>query len=350
MTFLKNSTTQNSTIRFVPDVSVILVNYQSPALTVDAIRSLRETNTELALEFVVVDNDSGDGSEALVRGAHPDVVWHQMGYNSGFGRANNAGMKLARGRYVLLLNADTLQTGAVLTECVRRMEREPDMVASAPVQLYPDGSPMPYYTSFADIRRTFYILPLRPVFQNLLQTLIPATRYADPRQYDWLVGAFLLVRREAALQTGGFDEHLFMYGEDIEWCWRLGKLGKLCYFTDLGFLHLENPSAFRRNNPSYVNRFSVQMQVSNLYWLRKQYGVGAVVSVLLNYAALVPFFFGWKMALNVLKGRPLMAEMRNQRLFARKTRVLFRYFWPIATRQNRFFRIKPDENVDARFA
>lgn len=334
----------------MPDVSVILVNYKTPALTMAAIRSLGKTNPQLDLEFIVVDNDSGDDSEALIRRAHPSVVWHQMGYNSGFGRANNAGMKLATGRYFLLLNADTLQTGPVLTECLRRMEREPDMVASAPVQLYPDGSPMPYYTSFADIRRTFYILPLRPFFQKLLEKAIPATRYADPRQHDWLVGAFLLVRREAALQTGGFDEHLFMYGEDIEWGWRLGKLGKLCYFTDLGFLHLENPSAFRRNQPSYVNRFSVQMQVSNLYWLRKQYGVGAVVSVLLNYAVLIPIFYGWKMTLNALKAKPLLAETRNQRLFARKTRMLFRYFWPIVSRQNRFFQIKPEENVDARSA
>lgn len=331
----------------MPDISVILVNYKTPALTVAAMASVCEHNPDLDLEFIVVDNDSGDDSESRIRSAHPGVVWHPMGYNSGFGRANNAGMKLARGRYFLLLNADTLQTGPVLTECLRRMEREPEIVASAPVQLYPDGSPMPYYTSFADIRRTFYILPLRPFFQNLLEKLIPAPRYADPRQHDWLVGAFLLVRRGAALQTGGFDKHLFMYGEDIEWCGRLGKLGKLCYFTDLGFLHLENPSAFRRDNPSYVNRFSVQMQVSNLYWLRKQYGVGAVVSVLLNYALLVPVFFGWKLTLNLLKGKPPMAEMRNQRLFARKTRALFRYFWPIVLRQNRFFKIKPEDNVDA---
>jgi GT2 family glycosyltransferase len=331
----------------MPDVSVILVNYKTARLTVAAVASLRGMNPASSLEIIVVDNDSGDDSEAVIRAGIPGVIWHQMGYNAGFGRANNVGMRLATGRYVLLLNADTLQTGDVLDECVRRMDAEPDIVAAAPVQLYPDGSPMPYYTSFADIHRTFYILPLRPFFQNLLEKAIPASQYADPRQHDWLVGAFLLVRRDAALKSGGFDEHLFMYGEDVEWGWRLGKLGKLCYFTDLGFIHLENPSAFRRDRPSYVNRFSVQMQVSNFYWLRKQYGVWAVVSILLNYALLVPLFFAWKMALNLLKGKPLTAEMRNQRVFARKTRMLFRYFWPIVSRRERFFKIKPEENVDA---
>ncbi len=331
----------------MPDVSVILVNYKTARLAVAAVASLRAKNLASSLEIIVVDNDSGDDSEAVIRSGIPGVNWHQMGYNAGFGRANNAGMRLATGRYVLLLNADTLQTGDVLDECVRRLDAEPDIVAAAPVQLYPDGSPMPYFRSFAEIRRTFYIVPLRPFFLNWMERLLPEPRYADPRQHDWLVGAFLLVRREAALQTGGFDEHLFMYGEDLEWCGRLGKLGKLCYFTDLGFLHLENPSAFRRNSPTYVNRFSVQMQVSNLYWVRKQYGVWAFVSILLNYALLIPLFFGWKIIVNLLKGRPLTSQLTNQVLFARKTRMLFHYFWPILLLKNHFFKIRPDENVDA---
>lgn len=329
----------------MPDVSVILVNYKSPRLTVEAIRSVRVHNQQARLEFIVVDNDSGDDSETYIRGEVPEVIWHPMGYNSGFGRANNAGMALATGRYFLLLNADTLQTGDVLDECVRRLDAEPAIAAAAPIQLRPDGTPMPYFKSFADVRRMLFIVPLRPAFQRFLHWLIPEHRHADPRQHDWLVGAFLLVRREAVATAGGFDERFFMYAEDVEWGHRLGQVGKLCGFNDLGFIHFETPSEYRRDGASYVNRFNVQMQVSNLLWVRIQYGVGAVLSILLNYLLLIPVFFGWKIALNLLRGRSPLAQLDNQTTFFRKVRALLRYFWPILLARPGFFKIAPAHNI-----
>ena len=328
----------------MPDVSVIIVNYRTPHLTVAAIVSLRSV-TQATLEFIVVDNDSGDNSHQIITEAIPEVIWHQSGYNAGFGRANNAAMRLAQGRYFLLLNADTLQTGAVLDECVRRLDAEPDIAACAPMQLYPDGSPMPYHRSFAELLRTFYILPNRTIFKKALTWLTPENRHADPRQHDWLVGAFMVVRREAVVRAGGFDERFFMYAEDVEWCNRLRKTGKLCYFTDLGFIHLENQSDVRRQQPTYVNRFGVQNQVSNLLWVRTQYGVAVYLSIILNYLVLTPLFYGWKIFINVLrKGKPT-DPLDTQHLFARKVIALLHYFWPVFFNRPGFYKIAPADNL-----
>jgi GT2 family glycosyltransferase len=327
----------------VIDVSILIINYKCPDLTIAAIRSVREWTRRVSYEVIVVDNESQDDSRERVLAAEPAITWIDMGYNAGFARANNRAIREASGRYYLLLNADTLQCSDVIDESVRRMDAEPELAASAPLQLHENGTRHPFYRSFAEFRRVFYIVPIR--FQGFVEKCLPATQYADPRQHDWLVGAFMLVRREAAEKAGLLDESFFMYGEDVEWSYRLGKTGKLVYFEDLGFIHLTNDSPFRRKDVSYVNRFNTQMQVSNLLWLRKQYGRGAYLVVMLNYLLLAPVFLGWKMTVNLLKGKSPFRDLDNQLRFARRVRVLLHYFWPTWTNKPGFYRIKPEENI-----
>ncbi|MDR6194875.1 glycosyltransferase family 2 protein [Siphonobacter sp. SORGH_AS_0500] len=325
------------------DVSILIINYKCAGLTNDAIQSVKDWTRKVTYEIIVVDNDSQDSSQTEVLQKHPDVQWINMGYNAGFARANNRAIQAATGRYYLLLNADTLQNMPAIDLCVERMDAEPDVVATAPMQLYANGTPQPYFQSFAEFRRIFYIVPIR--LQTWLERLIPETKYQDPRQHDWLVGAFMVVRREAVAKVGPLDESFFMYGEDVEWSYRLGKAGKLLYFKDLGFLHLTSDSPFRRTDVSYVNRFNVQMQVSNLLWLRKQYGVGAYLVVMLNYALLIPIFTGWKAFVNFRNRRPIFSEMENQKRFSRRFQMLLRYFWPTVWNRPGFYKIKPEENI-----
>lgn len=328
---------------FMVDVSILIINYKCADLTIAAIQSVKDWTKRVSYEVIVVDNDSQDQSKAQVLEQHPDIQWIDMGYNAGFARANNRAIQAAQGRYYLLLNADTLQNMDAIDVCVERMDAEPDVAASAPMQLYGNGSPQPYFESFAEFRRIFYIVPIR--LQAWVERMLPPTVYTDPRQHDWLVGAFLVIRREAVQKVGALDESFFMYGEDVEWSYRLGRVGKLLYYKDLGFLHLTSDSPFRRTDVSYVNRFNVQMQVSNLLWLRKQYGVGAYLVVMLNYALLIPIFTGWKAFVNLKNRRPLGSEMENQRRFARRFQMLLRYFWPTVFNRPGFYKIKPEENI-----
>ncbi|GAB2782783.1 hypothetical protein GCM10027275_28250 [Rhabdobacter roseus] len=328
------------------DVSIIIINYRCADLIINCLRSVYAFTTGVTFEVIVVDNDPEQGAGAQIRALFPDVRWLDMDYNAGFGRANNAGMALAQGRYFLLLNADTLLVDNVIGRCMNRMDQQQDVAACGALQHYPDLSPMPFYTSFNDFRKTFFILPPNRPFQALLDWLFPEPRYADPEQHDWLVGAFVFVRRDVVAQVGGFDEDFFMYGEDVEWSGRLGKVGKLCYFNDCKFIHLENKNPFRRTHISWINRFSTQMQISNFGWIRKQYGVGAYLVLILHYLSMIPVVFLWKMVINVKKHGNPFAELRTQVIYTKKTRVILRYFWKTLFRQKGFYKIKPSENID----
>lgn len=328
------------------DVSIIIINYHTPHLIINCLKSIYTYTRDVTLEIIVVDNDPLRGGGAQVREAYPDIKWIDMEYNAGFGRANNRGMAVATGKYFLLLNADTLVTDDVIGRCLERLNQRTDIIACGALQHYEDGSPMPFYQSFNEFRRTFFILPPSRAVDKIMHKIYPEPNYSDPDQYDWLVGAFIFVRREGYEQTGGFSDDFFMYGEDVEFSGRLGKLGKLCYFQDCKFIHLENQNPFRRTNISWINRFSTQMQVSNFLWVRKQYGVISYLILILHYIVMIPVIYAWKMVLNIKKNGNPFSELRTQHIYVQKTSVLLKYFWRTIFLKKGLYKIKPSENID----
>ena len=328
------------------DVSIIIINYRTPQLIINCLKSIYEHTSGISLEIIVVDNDPENGGKSLVIQQYPEINWIDMDYNSGFGRANNEGMKIAKGRYFLILNADTLVTDNVIGRCIDRMDKRTDVAASGALQLYADGSPMPFYKSFNEVRKTFFILPPSGAIKNMLDKLFPDKQFDNPEQHEWLVGAFIVVRKSAIEQAGRFDEDFFMYGEDIEWCSRLGKTGKLVYFNDCTFIHLENNNPFRRTQISWINRFSTQMQVSNLLWIRKQYGAGAYFIMIFHYLTMIPILYLWKMVMNIRKYGNPFKDLKTQTIFTRKTFVLLKYFWRTTLLKKDLYKIKPSENID----
>lgn len=328
------------------DVSIIIINFRTPELILNCLKSIFTHTKGLSFEIIIVDNDPENGGGHLIRQKYPEVKWIDMEYNSGFGRANNRGMSVADGNYFLLLNADTLLTDNVIKRCFDRLNERKDIIACGALQYYEDGTPIPFYQSFNDFRKTFYILPPGSSTDKLLSGIFPEPTYADPNQYDWLVGAFIFVRREGYELTGGFSDDFFMYGEDVEWSGRLSKIGKLLIFKDCTFIHLENKNPFRRTNISWINRFSVQMQVSNLLWVRKQYGVIAYLILILHYITMIPIIYTWKMAINTRqKGNPF-ADLGTQNIYFKKTKVLLHYFWRTIFLKKGLYKIRPDENID----
>ncbi|MCE6988922.1 glycosyltransferase family 2 protein [Dyadobacter sp. CY323] len=328
------------------DVSIIIINYRAPQLILNCLNSIYKFTSGVTLEVIIVDNDPENGGRASIREAYPDVRWIDMEFNSGFGIANNAGMQVATGTYFLLLNADTLLTDNVIGRCFQRMNNREDVIACGALQYYADGTPMPFYKSFNEFRRTFFILPPSGFIEKTVKNFYPDPNYADPDQHDWLVGAFVFLRREGFEKTGGFSEDFFMYGEDVEWSGRLGKLGKLCYFKDCTFIHLENNNPFRRTNISWINRFSTQMQVSNFLWVRKQYGIFQYILLILHYIVMIPIVFSWKIGLNITALKNPFFGLRTQHIYLRKTLVLLKYFWKTLFLKNGPYRIKPYENID----
>ena len=273
------------------DLSIIIVNYKTPQLILDCLTSVFAHTKAITFEVLVVDNQSEDDSQARIQAVFPAVRWFQMGYNAGFARANNRGIREVNGRYVLLLNSDTLVLNDVLSNCVRVLDGQPDVAAVSAVQLQANRQVRPnLYTTFGQMRRAFYILPGGEAADRFLYRLMPDTQYADPNQADWLSGAFLMTRPSVIDRAGVLDESFFMYGEDVEWGYRLGKQGRMLLLRDQQFVHLEYGSSDdnQQHTVTHINRFKPQVQVSQLLWVRKQYGVGAYLVLILHYLVMIP--------------------------------------------------------------
>lgn len=242
----------NINIKSEIDVSIIIVNYNTRQLTLDCLASVYASKTSYQFELIVVDNASRDDSVQAIQTMYPGVRMIANSGNTGFAVANNQGMDVASGRYMLLLNSDTVVQPDTLQTMISFMDRHPEMGASGCKVILPDGSldkackrgfPTPsasFYYAFGLSR----LFPDQPKFnQYQLGHLSPDDEYP----VDCLVGAFMLVRREAINQVGGLDETFFMYGEDIDWCYRIKEAGwGIYYYPRTYIVHYKGGSARRK--------------------------------------------------------------------------------------------------------
>lgn len=328
------------------DVSIVLVNYKTEALLLDCLRSIYEHTSDLHFECIIVDNHYVPGQNTAILSEFPQTKWIDSGGNVGFSKANNIGLHAASGEYVLFLNADTLVFDAAITNAFQKLKNDSNLAAVGGIQLNENRQPIPYYRTLNDVRRDFYIVPNRTIFHQLIDRLLPEERFSRPEETNNLVGAFLMASKENLLNLQGWDEDFFMYAEDAELSYRLSKMGKLAYFEDIKFIHLIQDNPFRRTTFSWVNRFAMQIQVSNLLWIRKSYGILPFLVIYGNYTILAPLFWAWKICLNIIKGKNLLDDTKNQRIFSQKLGVLYRYFFPILFLKKGPYRIKSEENID----
>ena len=183
----------------------------------------------------------------MVAAEFPEVRLIRNAENIGFARGNNIGIAASTGRYVLLLNSDTIVPPGTLARLVAFMDAHPQAGACSPRLLQPDGTPQPY--AFGCDPTLGYLLR-RGVNRLLFRRPLHDWAVAEPIEVDWVSGACLLVRREAIDQVGGLDEAMFMYFEDNDWCRRMRLAGWQVYYvptveiTHIGGASLkQNPAA-----------------------------------------------------------------------------------------------------------
>ncbi|HHE71027.1 MAG TPA: glycosyltransferase family 2 protein, partial [Chloroflexi bacterium] len=219
-----------SEISRTPCLSVIIVSWNVRELLLQAIDSLKATwqGPRQDLEIIVVDNASTDGTPEMLRSSAQDVRLLINRENRGFAAANNQGLAIARGQYILLLNSDTLVRPQALRRLVAYLETHPDTGLVGPRLLNEDGSIQPS-------RRRFPTLPILFLESTWLEGLLPrkalALYYVEdrpddmPQDVDWVTGAAMLVRRETIDEVGPLDEGFFMYSEELDWCRRIRGAG-----------------------------------------------------------------------------------------------------------------------------
>ncbi|MCZ7527865.1 MAG: glycosyltransferase family 2 protein [Acidimicrobiia bacterium] len=210
-----------------PDLSIVIVTYNSRRHIGACLESLGQALCRYRFEIVVVDNASSDGTPDLVRSVSPDAVVVETGANLGFARANNRGIARTRGRHVLVLNPDTVADPGSLDHLVELLDTDESIGIVAPRLLNLDRSDQGTARSFPTPAAA--LLGRRSPLTRLWPGNPWSRRYLIGREQpdsgvfpvDWVSGACLMIRRELADRTGGFDEAFFMYWEDADWCRRV---------------------------------------------------------------------------------------------------------------------------------
>ncbi|HWQ11299.1 MAG TPA: glycosyltransferase family 2 protein [Roseiflexaceae bacterium] len=278
----------------MPSLAIIIVNFHTRDLLRDCLRSLAAGAARCETTIWVVDNASTDGSAAMVRAEFPHVRLIESAYNGGFAYANNlalrevlssqfAGLDSAPHNsdlathtsapdYVLLLNPDTVTPPGAIDELVAYMEAHPDVGACGPKLLLADGSlDLACRRSFPTPAVSFYrmvglakIFPRSPRFGRYNMT------YLDPdveAEVDSVVGACMLVRGSVVREVGLLDEAYFMYGEDLDWAYRIRQYGwRIMYVPRATVHHYKRAASTQRPFPS-IRAFYDAMRV----FYRKHY-------------------------------------------------------------------------------
>jgi len=277
-----------------PAVSVIIVNWNTRDILRDCLRSVYGQTKELASEVVVIDNASTDGSQEMVKEEFPQLVLIENIENRGFAAANNQGIEIAKGRYVLLLNSDTVVLDGAIQKVVAFADQHPEAAVVGCKVLNPDRTLQATCFKFPSLLNLFlaatYLYKMFPRSHFFgRERMIWWTR-DDVRPVDVVTGCFMLVRREAIQQVGRMDEQFFMYAEEADWCYRFRMAGwQNVFYPEAEIIHLGGQSSGRVRVA-----MTVQLRKAILQFIRKHngywsYAVGRSL-VLMFYTVRIPFW------------------------------------------------------------
>jgi len=225
------------------DLSIIIVNWNTGAFLLQCLESLYQGVGDTATEVWVVDNGSADGSGAAVRERFPEVILIENPMNLGFGRASNQAMRRSKGMYMLLLNPDTRVTPGAIGRLLSFMETHPGAGVAGAQLLNADGTKQNSIANFPSLATEL-------LNKSLLRWLFPKKfpgkerNYQEPMEVDSVIGACMMVRREAVNQVGWLDEDYFLFLEETDWCFRMKKVGwKIYHCPQAKVIHLQGKSA-----------------------------------------------------------------------------------------------------------
>lgn len=256
------------------DLSVIVVTHNGRKMALTTLRSALAATGTASVEWLVVDAGSTDGTpEAIEREFGQARVFRRE--NRGFAASNNVALGAARGRYVLLLNPDVEIRSGTLGELVAAMDARPGLGLASVVQRGVAGELQPSIRRFPSPLRSLgeALFAARwPVFRTLQELETRTVRYEREGPAEWLVGAFLIARREAVQAVGPMDERFFLYSEEIDWCYRFWQAGwPVAHLPAMAVIH----HAGGRSRGDLM----AQLSHSRLLFAAKHYGVSRKVGI-----------------------------------------------------------------------
>lgn len=219
----------------VPRVDVCMLTWNTRDLTADALRRLRASDQGVPYRLLLRDNASSDGTAEAAAEAYPEAELVAAPDNVGFAAGMNDLLRRTTAPYVFLLNGDAWPEDGVLAALVAAAQAHPDVGVVAPKLLRPDGSVETSAWPYPSLGLSLlFVLGLRRLVPARLARrwmLPPEWAHDESRYVGWAVGAALLVPRPVLEAVGGLDDSFFMYGEDVEWCWRMRRAGFRVWFA-----------------------------------------------------------------------------------------------------------------------
>jgi GT2 family glycosyltransferase len=267
------------------DLSIIIVNYNVKEFIQNLLHSIVKATTGIKYEVIIIDNASNDGSVEFIREKFPEVKLIVNSINRGFSRANNQGLSVAEGEYLLLLNPDTLLREDTLDKMIAFFKSTPEAGLAGCKILNPDGTlqlacrrsfPGPW-TSFCKVTGLSSFFPNNRIFARYNLT------YLDENQtyeVDAVSGSFMMLKKEIYKKIGGLDEQFFMYGEDLDLCYRIQKAGyKVFYVHSTQIIHYKGESTKR----SGIDETKIFYEAMNLF-VKKHFSSSMLVEAILHSA------------------------------------------------------------------
>ena len=276
------------------DLSIIIVNYNVKVFLQNLLDSIKRAAAGLQTEIIIVDNASDDGSVELLREKYPHIKLMVNQTNLGFGKANNLALKEAQGKFILLLNPDAIVAEDTFKKMIEFFNKTPDAGLAGCKILNPDGTlqlpcrrsfPGPW-TSFTKVTGLSTLFPGSKIFARYNLT------YLDENQtyeVDAISGSFMMMRKEVYIKVGGFDEQFFMYGEDLDLCYRIQKAGyKVYYVHSTQIIHYKGESTKR----SSIDETKVFYKAMHLF-VKKHLSTSFLVQLILQTAIIVRRLFAY---------------------------------------------------------
>lgn len=272
-------------------MSIIIVNWNTKHLLQKCLCSIQRNTSGISYEIIVSDNASKDGSQEMVSKEFPEVKLIKNDSNLGFAKANNIGIREAKGVYILLLNSDTEVQGDVLRRSIEFFNTDDEKTGILGCKLRnPDGTLQPSCFNFVTISRIFTVkvsraLDIESFMPNRLLLAYNNWQHDHERKVDYVKGAFMMIRSKLIDEVGLLDEDYFMYGEEADFCYRANISGWVTKFVPLeSVIHYGGGSA--KNKPSIKTK--KERFISRYHFFNKNYGkiyanIHKWISLSLNY-------------------------------------------------------------------
>jgi GT2 family glycosyltransferase/lipopolysaccharide/colanic/teichoic acid biosynthesis glycosyltransferase len=258
-----------------PSLSIIIVSFNVKDFLFQAIHSIRKAIRNLSAEIIVVDNASWDGSVSMLEKSFPDVRIISNPTNLGFARANNRGIQESRGEYIVLMNPDTIVQEDTFETLLNFFSQDSQVGMAGCKILNPDGSlqlacrrsfPTPWvaFTKLVGLSRLF---PKNRYFGRYNLTYLNPDEVTE---VEAISGSFMMVRKNLVDEVGLLDESFFLYGEDLDWCYRIRKAGwKIYYVTATQIVHYKGASSKKAQFDTLLLFYRAMLQFVRKHFRRK---------------------------------------------------------------------------------